>query len=66
MDADSGIIGSVEASRILDVNPSTITRYVHDGRLTPIMRGTRGKRGSFLFRLADVEALLPTSANTGQ
>ena len=50
------VIGTAQASRILDVHPVTITRWAAEGRLTPVGK-LPGKNGAFLFNRADVEAL---------
>lgn len=54
---DSKLIGSVEAAKILGVDPSTITRWVEKKRLTPADRWPHGRYGAFLFSRAQVEQL---------
>lgn len=49
------LIGTLEASRMLGVDRSTITRRVARGDLEPVMRAP-GERGAWLFRREDVEA----------
>lgn len=49
------LVPTVDACRILDgIHPSTISRWVQLGRLTP---AARVGNGLMLFRRADVEAL---------
>ena len=49
-----------EAMRILGISqPSTISRYVRDGKLTPSRR-LPGQTGAFLFWRHDVERLAAT------
>lgn len=48
------LVPTVDVCRILDVHPSTISRWVQLGRLAP---AARVGNGLMLFRLADVEAL---------
>lgn len=50
------LVGSKEACRLLDINRSTITRWVASGRLVPFAK-VPGTTGGFLFALSDVEAL---------
>lgn len=51
-----------EALEILGyTNPSTVTRYVAVGKLTP-SRKLPGKNGPYLFHRADVEALAAAQA----
>jgi excisionase family DNA binding protein len=51
------LVGTAEAARMLGhVDKSTITRWVHDGRLEVAHR-LPGKHGALLFRRADIEAL---------
>lgn len=58
MDSDPDLIGSKEACRILrDCARSTLTRYVHDGRLEPAAK-LHGRNGAYLFRRGEVDRLL--------
>ena len=50
------LIGTKEASRILDVDKATITRWVQTGRLTAAHKLT-GPNGLYLFHRADIESL---------
>lgn len=52
------LIGSTEAARILGRSPRTIHRLVEADELTPAVVAPGGFAGAFLFRRADVEALL--------
>ena len=49
------LIGSTEASRILGVNISTVTRWAGDGTL-PAQGKLPAKNGAYLFLRAVVEA----------
>lgn len=57
------LIGSTEAARILGRSPRTIHRLVEAGELTPAVVAPGGFAGAFLFRRADVEALLDARAS---
>lgn len=50
------LIGSAEACRILDVDRSTLTRWVAGGRITPAVKLPK-RNGAYLFDRADIEAL---------
>lgn len=50
------MVFTAEACEITGLHPSTFSRYVKDGTITPAGKG-RGVRGAFLFRRSDVEAL---------
>lgn len=50
------LIGTAEASRILNVNVSTITRWANDGMLAVAVKRP-SKNGAMLFDRADVERL---------
>lgn len=52
----SSFIGSTEACRLLDVDKSTLTRWVADGTITPAHKNP-GRNGAFLFARSDIEAL---------
>lgn len=56
MQNEPDLIGAREACRILDVNRSTLTRWVEAGRLTPKVR-LPGDNGAHLFDRGDVERL---------
>ena len=56
------LIGTAEAARILEKSPRTVHRLVETGELTPAMTAPGGPSGVFLFRKADVEALVKSSA----
>ena len=62
MPQDEALVGTIEASRILDVAPVTITRWVADGRLKPYHK-MPGKNGAYLFRREDVEQLAQRAAS---
>ena len=49
------IIGATEACRVLDVDKSTLTRWVHAGVIKTLGR-LNGTKGALLFDRADVEA----------
>lgn len=51
---DTDLIGSTEALGILEIDRSTLSRWVAAGRLTPV---TRLSGGAFVFRKTDVESL---------
>lgn len=54
---DTDLIWTSEAAEILHyAKPSSISRLVAAGKLTPARRGN-GKRGAFLFHRSDVERL---------
>ena len=55
MPPNDDLIGSLEASTILDVNRATFTRWVVLGYV-PIAAKAPGLRGARLFRREDVEA----------
>ena len=50
------LIGTKEASRILDVDKATITRWVQTGHLTAAHK-LPGPNGLYLFHRADIETL---------
>lgn len=51
---DPEFIGSAEVCRIHNVHPSTVSRWVSNGDLTPVHK-LPGKNGAFVFNRADVE-----------
>ena len=50
------LIGTTEATGILKVDKSTLSRWVASGRITPVAKLPR-KNGAFLFNRSDIEAL---------
>ena len=61
MPAVPDLIGSAEACRILRIHPATLTRWAAAGTLKPAHK-LPGKNGAYLFRRADVEALVAERA----
>lgn len=58
------LIGSAEVCKALDIDRSTLTRWVASGRLTPAHK-LPGLRGAFLFHRSTIdEHLEPTSASS--
>jgi excisionase family DNA binding protein len=51
------LIGSTEACRLLDIDKRTLVRWISAGRVIPAYR-LPGKNGAYLFRRADIEALV--------
>jgi excisionase family DNA binding protein len=51
-------ITTTEVAEILGVSPRTVTRYVENGKLTPIRR-VPGGRGVLLYNRRDVDRLNP-------
>ena len=51
------LVTTADAAKVLGVHVATISRMVAAGRLTPAVK-VPGKRGAFLFRPEDVNALL--------
>lgn len=49
-------VASKDVCLALDINRSTLTRWVEQGKITPIYR-LPGDRGAFLFDPNDVEAM---------
>lgn len=56
------LIGTAEAARILKKSHRTVHRLVESGALKPAMTTPGGPVGAFLFRKADVEALVKSNA----
>ena len=56
METGTGLIGSSESCRILEIHPATLVRWVASGRIAPAHK-LPGKNGAYLFQRADVEAL---------
>lgn len=56
MHTDTELIGSSEVCRILQINPSTVGRWVESGRLTPAHK-LPGRNGAYLFHRADIDAI---------
>jgi predicted site-specific integrase-resolvase len=50
------LIGSAEASELLHIDRSTVSRWVKAGKLVPAVKGS-GIRGEIFFRRDDIEAL---------
>lgn len=59
---DEALIGTTEAARILRKSPRTIHRLVQAGELVPAMTAPGGPHGTYLFRLADLEAMAEDTA----
>lgn len=57
MPDESDIILSEEAALILNVDRSTVNRKAAKGKI-PFVRKLDGPRGAYIFRRADIEALL--------
>ena len=51
------LIGATEASQILQVDKSTLTRWAIDGTLPPIGRLSDRRNSALIFDRADVEHL---------
>jgi hypothetical protein len=56
MNPEEDLIGTADATRILSVDKTTITRWVASGKLVPALKLPR-RNGAYLFKRADVEAL---------
>ena len=52
------LIGSREVCRILDINKSTLSRWVAAGRIIPAGRLGEGRTCAFVFWRADVEKMV--------
>lgn len=50
------VIGSSEATQILNVDKSTLSRWVASGLISPLKQFP-GRTGAMVFRRADVEKL---------
>lgn len=50
------LIGAAEAAGILGLERSTLTRWIHGGKIKPLTQ-LDGKRGAYVFDRIDVEAL---------
>lgn len=59
---DEDLIGTTEAARILGRSPRTVHRLVQAGELVPAYTAPGGPHGTYLFRLADLEALTEGTA----
>lgn len=57
MGTTAALLPSVEVCERLNIDRSTLSRWVQIGRITPAMR-LPGKTGSMLFSPEDVDALL--------
>jgi excisionase family DNA binding protein len=56
------LIASKDVCLRLDINRSTLTRWVAAGKLVPAYR-LPSRRGAFLFNSADVDALVEAERN---
>lgn len=54
---DTASLSTAEAAELLGCHVSSISRFVRDGDLVPVMRAGGGPGGSMFFDRADVEAL---------
>jgi predicted site-specific integrase-resolvase len=54
--SDEPLIGSAEAADLLGVDPATVVRWVHMGRVTPITKAP-GQTGAWLFSRAEITRL---------
>ena len=61
MDTTAPPIPSAEACRLLNIDRSTLTRWVASGRLTPAFKAP-GLRGAYFFELEHVQALAAENA----
>jgi predicted site-specific integrase-resolvase len=52
------MIGSREVCRILNIDKATLARWVKAGRLEPVLRLGDADNSAFVYRRADVEALI--------
>ena len=52
----SQLIGAAEAAEILGLERSTLTRWIHGGKITPLTQ-LDGKRGAYVFDRADVVSI---------
>ena len=58
MPATPDLIGSREVCRLLDVDKSTLSRWVAAGKITPVLRTSSSTNSAFLFNRRDVEKLV--------
>lgn len=63
MSTTDELIGSAETARMLGKSPRTVHRMVEAGTLVPAVTAPGGFAGTFLFRRADVEALIEAKAS---
>lgn len=56
------LITTAEVAEILGKSVPTVNRWAAEGRLQPAQK-LPGQRGAYLFRRADVEALMDTEAS---
>jgi predicted site-specific integrase-resolvase len=54
--SDEPLIGAKDAADLLGVDPATVVRWVHAGRVTPITKAP-GKTGAWLFSRAEIARL---------
>lgn len=59
---NDALIGSTEASRLLDIDKATLSRWVTSGILHPVHK-LPGRNGAYLFRRADIENLAAERAS---
>lgn len=59
------LVGSAEVCRTLEINPSTVSRWVEAGRLTPAHK-LPGRNGAYLFRRADIDTLVAERAEAAK
>ena len=62
MTSASDFIGSTEATRILNIDKATLSRWVTSGVLTPAHK-LPSRNGAFLFHRTDIEALAAERAS---
>lgn len=60
MPQQADLIGSLEASQLLDVNVATLNRWVVQGKITALV--IPGRTNPNLYRRADIHALAKTRA----
>ena len=58
---DAQLIGSAEACALLNIDRSTLTRWIAAGKLAPASK-MPGSNGAFVFARAVIEALAQTAA----
>lgn len=51
------LVSTTDLAELAEVTVPTVTRWVADGRVTPIYKG-KGLRGAFLFHRSEVERFL--------
>jgi predicted site-specific integrase-resolvase len=58
------LIGATESGRILNVDKTTLTRWVASGRLV-VAHKLPGRNGAYLFRRGDINALAQSRQEAG-